>query len=319
MALVNDKLSKLFYSKLATKPYCSLDKRADRIRSKASAIKYPYIQPNPPHLCAWLVFDCDHQDTWRFDTMGLPVPNFIVMDKETLRHHIFYAIRDVYTTEKARKKPLEWLAAIERTFAFYLQADTQYVGLIAKNPAHSDWQTWFIHDHIYELAELADYKDLLPKQREQDISGFGRNCELFDNLRHWAYRNIHKHSVQSFPDAVLAKAEQLNVFAPPLSFNEVKSIAKSVTKYTERNRDYFEKRYGRKIGLNPELDLKTKQELGAAYTNQKRTEATQESVEKAIKVIKDKGLKLTQKAVVEHSGLHRNTVSKYKDLIKASK
>lgn len=316
---VNEKLEELFYSKLATKPYCSLEKKADRIRSKASAIKYPYIQPNPPHLCAWLVFDCDHQDTWRFDTVGLPVPNFIVMDKETLRHHIFYAIRDVYTTEKARKKPLEWLAAIERTFAFYLQADTQYVGLIAKNPAHSDWQTWFIHDHIYELAELADYKDLLPKQREQDISGFGRNCELFDNLRHWAYRNIHKHSVQSFPDAVLAKAEQLNVFAPPLPFNEVKSIAKSVTKYTERNRDYFEKRYGRKIGLNPELDLKTKQELGAAYTNQKRTEATQESVEKAIKSIKDKGLKLTQKAVVEHSGLHRNTVSKYKDLIKASK
>lgn len=308
---VNEKLEELFYSKLATKPYCSLEKKADRIRSKASAIKYPYIQPNPPHLCAWLVFDCDHQDTWRFDIVGLPVPNFIVMDKETLRHHIFYAIRDVYTTEKARKKPLEWLAAIERTFAFYLQADTQYVGLIAKNPAHSDWQTWFIHDHIYELAELADYKDLLPKPRECDISGFGRNCELFDNLRHWAYRNIHKHSVQSFPEAVSAKAEQLNVFAPPLPFGEVKSIAKSVTKYCERNRSYFEGRYGRKIGLNPELDLQTKQSLAAMHTANAKAEATRAKIQSAVDSLLADGKKATQKAAQETSGVGIATVKRY--------
>lgn len=305
-----------FYDNLAIKPYCSLEKRADRIRAKASAIKYPYIQPNPPHLCAWLVFDCDHSDTWRFDTVGLPVPNFIVMDKETLRHHIFYAIRGVYTTEKARKKPLEWLAAIERTFAFYLQADTQYVGLIAKNPAHSDWHTWAIHNHVYELAELADYKDLLPKPRERDISGFGRNCELFDNLRHWAYRNIHKHSVQSFSGAVLSKAEQLNVFTPALPFSEIKSIAKSVTKYCERNRSYFEKRYGRKIGLNPDLDLQTKQELGAAYTNQKRTEAVLSKMNQAFNTLISQDKKITQKAVQELSGVSIATVKRHWKTIK---
>lgn len=308
---VNEKLEELFYSKLATKPYCSLEKKADRIRSKASAIKYPYIQPNPPHLCAWLVFDCDHSDTWRFDAVGLPTPNFIVIDKQTLRHHIFYAIRDVYTTEKARKKPLEWLAAIERTFAFYLQADTQYVGLIAKNPAHTDWHTWCIHDHVYDLAELADYKDLIPKPREQDISGFGRNCELFDNLRHWSYRNIHKHSTQSFPDAVLAKAEQLNVFAPPLPFSEVKSIAKSVTKYTERNRDYFEKRYGRKIGLNPELDLQTKQSLGAMHTANVKADSTRAKIQASVDSLLAQGKKATQKAVAELSGVSLKTVKRH--------
>jgi uncharacterized membrane-anchored protein YhcB (DUF1043 family) len=313
---VNNKLEELFYSKLATKPYCSLGKRADLIRSKASAIKYPYIQPNPPHLCAWLVFDCDHKDTWRFDAVGLPVPNFIVMDKETLRHHIFYAIRDVYTTEKARKKPLDWLAAIERTFAFYLQADTQYVGLIAKNPSHSDWHTWSIHDHIYELAELADYKDLLPKPREQDISGFGRNCELFDNLRHWSYRNIHKHSVQSFPEAVLSKAEQLNVFAPALAFSEVKSIAKSVTKYTERNRNYFEKRYGRKIGLNPELDLQTKQSLGAMHTANMKADATRGKIQGVVDTLLADGRKVTQKVVQESSGVGIATVKRYWNQVK---
>ncbi|HCG8027591.1 TPA: replication initiation protein [Vibrio parahaemolyticus] len=308
---VSENLEELFYSKLATKPYCSFDKKADRIRSKASAIKYPYIQPNPPHLCAWLVFDCDHSDIWRFETVGIAVPNFIVMDKETLRHHIFYAIKDVYTTEKARKKPLDWLAAIERTFAFYLQADTQYVGLIAKNPAHSSWKTWCIHDHVYDLAELADYKDLLPKPRECDISGFGRNCELFDNLRHWSYRNIHKHSTQSFPDAVLSKAEQLNVFAPPLPFGEVKSIAKSVTKYCERNRAYFEKRYGRKIGLNPELDLQTKQSLGAMHTANVKADATRAKIQASVDSLLAQGNKATQKAVAELSKVSLRTVKTY--------
>nr|MBJ6870701.1 replication initiation protein [Vibrio cholerae] len=77
-------------------------------------------------------------------------------------------------TGRPRGLPLASCAANARTFAYYLQADTQYVGLISKNPAHDDWRTWFIHDHVYDLAELANYKELQPKPREQDISGFGR-------------------------------------------------------------------------------------------------------------------------------------------------
>nr|WP_306309121.1 MULTISPECIES: primase C-terminal domain-containing protein [unclassified Vibrio] len=151
----------------------------------------------------------------------------------------------------------------------------------------------------------------MPKPRECDISGFGRNCELFDNLRHWAYRNIHKHSVQSFPEAVSAKAEQLNVFAPPLPFGEVKSIAKSVTKYCERNRSYFEDRYGRKIGLNPELDLQTKQSLAAMHTANAKAEATRAKIQSAVDSLLADGKKATQKAAQETSGVGIATVKRY--------
>lgn len=313
---LTNQLKAQFYNNLATKPYCSLEKRADRIRAKSSAIKYPYVQPNPPHMCAWLVFDCDHNDILKFESVGLPVPNMITYDANSLRHHIFYAIQAVYTTDKARKKPLEYLAAIERTYQFYLQADTQYVGLIAKNPFHQDWKTWFFHSQVYDLGELADVKDLLPKPREQDISGYGRNCELFDQLRHWSYRNIHKYSVQSFPEAVIAKAEQLNVFAPPLPFSEVKSIAKSVTKYCERNRTYFEGRYGRKIGLNPELDLQTKQSLGAMHTANAKAEGTKSKIQSAVDSLLADDKKVTQKAVQESVGCGIATVKRYWKQIK---
>lgn len=310
------KLQSRFYDKLATKPYCSNQKMANLIRSKSSAINYPYIQPNPPHLAAWLIFDCDHSNIHQFENAGLPYPNMICINKETNKHHVYYAIQDVYTTEKARQKPLKWLAAIERTFLLHLKADPGYAGLMSKNPFHDDWRTWLLHDHVYELAELDDYKDLIKKEYEAEVSGFGRNCDLFDSVRFWAYRNIHKYSSHTFADAVLSKAESLNQFAQPLEYSGVKSIAKSITRYTERNRSYFEDRYGRKIGLNPALDLKTKQSLGAEYSASIKSDSTQAKIRSAIDELTAKDVKPTQKAVAEHVGVSLKTVKRHWKAVK---
>jgi len=42
------------------KPYCSDDKTARNIRPFLSALKRSYIQPNPPHLRVWSIYDVDY-------------------------------------------------------------------------------------------------------------------------------------------------------------------------------------------------------------------------------------------------------------------
>jgi hypothetical protein len=44
----------------------------------------------------------------------------------------------------------------------------------------------------FELDELADYVDLenKPKKSENEVSGLGRNCMMFDVVRKWAYKAI---------------------------------------------------------------------------------------------------------------------------------
>jgi hypothetical protein len=313
-----EELRERFFSKLATKPYCSFKKRADKIRIKSIAFKHPYVQTNPPHLCAWLVFDCDHDQLKTFEEAGLPAPNMICIDKKTKFHHIYYAVKDVYTTSKARTKPLNWLAAIQRTYCFHLNADIKYVGLIAKNPFHSDWETIFFHSNVYDLEELSSYKKLIPKPRsvatdltsaDTSLEGYSRHCHLFDMLRWWSYRNINKYEPEPFIDAVLDVALRMNKnLIPPLLFSSVKSTAKSVSKYTERRRDSFEKKYERTIGLNPELDLKTKQSLGAAYSSDIKANKTRFKIIASYKLLVSLGKKPTQSAVSEHSKVSLRTV-----------
>ena len=50
-----------FREQLPRRPYCTDDLSAGLvIRSRDQAARYRYIQPNPPGLACWLVFDVDH-------------------------------------------------------------------------------------------------------------------------------------------------------------------------------------------------------------------------------------------------------------------
>ncbi|MBM5152271.1 replication initiation protein, partial [Vibrio parahaemolyticus] len=61
---------------LPNKPYCSDDKTARLIRTQRYALKEPYIQLNPPSMCAWLIFDIDEpfQGEYAWERHNLPVP-----------------------------------------------------------------------------------------------------------------------------------------------------------------------------------------------------------------------------------------------------
>ncbi len=100
------------------------------------------------------------------------------------------------------------------------------------------WKTWNIHNNKYDLAELADYVDL-PKAGEiENIqTGIGRNCDLFENGRKWAYKAVRDfREDKSYQNFLSAAYNQLlgfnNNFLSPLSANEVFSTAKSISKWT---------------------------------------------------------------------------------------
>ena len=91
----------------------------------------------------------------------------------------------------------------------------------------------------YTLAELADYLDLEPlypqtKQEPANDSGYGRNCSLFEELRHLAYQCKTK-SFNAIVRYLKPIAEKMNQrFDVPLNPNEVKHIIRSIARYCAR-------------------------------------------------------------------------------------
>jgi hypothetical protein len=93
---------------------------------------------------------------------------------------------------------------------------------------------------LYDLGWLADYVDLsaYSNQRRMPDYGLGRNCNLFDYLRNWAYKAIRQGwpNYEQWYEACLTRAEGYNVknFKTPLPSGETKATAKSVANFTHK-------------------------------------------------------------------------------------
>ncbi|MCA6722196.1 replication initiation protein [Vibrio sp. 1409] len=314
-----NKLEQRVFQYLPYKAYCSSDKTASLIRNQKHAVCFPYIQINSPIQCAWLVFDCDHTDTLIYERAGLPMPNYIAVSPDSGKFHMAYAISPVYTSENARAKPLAYLAAIQRTYTELLQADKGYAGLMTKNPLHNDWRVIVLHYAQYDLGDLEDAVrgPLLPKPAKGCTSGYGRNCDLFDELRYYAYAHVkNATSNDSWFEHLLSVAESINAgFVPPMSYPEVRGIAKSVSKWTWQRRDSIRVKE-RKLKLDESQPLETRQSVGAHYAATVKAEATLTKLRLSYECLLAEGKKATQKAVQEHSGLGIATVKRYWNQVK---
>ena len=256
-----------FYQDLPKKPYCSYGKGTKTyIRSKKHAIQYPLIQVNHVHTVQYLIFDIDAPDAYlHFFDVNLPTPTWIAKNKKNGHCHVCYKLKTpVCKTANAKLKPLRYLASIEYTYAKKLGADLRYSGLLTKNPVDKDWEVTLLNPRPFELDELADYVDLenKPKKSENEVSGLGRNCIMFDVVRKWAYKAIRAcldDGYDSWYQKVLNMSINANgAFLDPLLYSEVKATAKSIAKWVWRNHHsaefqamFSEKqaRKGRKGGL----------------------------------------------------------------------
>ena len=231
----------IFYDDLAYKPYCAeyLDRGLD-ILPKREAIKRRYIQGNQPCMVNYLFFDLDHADSvLSWHTENLPIPYWTARNPENGHCHICYKLESPFpTTEIASIKPIRYASAIQAAYAKKLSSDTAYSRLITKNPLNKHWDVVFWSEQTYSLDYLADFVDLNDKLTvEERTQGLGRNCTIFDVVRHWGYRKVRTYlkentSYDAWFKAVLERVIKENEgFPEPLMYGELLQIAKSVSKW----------------------------------------------------------------------------------------
>ncbi|MGQ5525461.1 replication initiation protein [Chitinimonas sp. PSY-7] len=311
-------------------PRCSDDKTATRVRPREYAIRYPYMQVNRPGFVSWLIFDLDHKKAMIWEDAGLPAPNLIVRNRSTGHSHLYYAIPPVCTTEAARPKPVQYMKAVYEAFAARLEADTSFhSGPVAKTPGHPWWLTHEIHNHVYELGELADYVELASsnpwgKGPNLDAVSHSRHCILFEQLRFYAYsivnREREKGSYHTFNRLLEAFAHNKNSFRNQgfldnLPLSSIKATVKSVARWTWDRYTGCGRCHRGVMQLNPALPLHVRQKQSAERTHALRHKETESKVRLACHRLIQLGEKLTQLAIGRLAGLTRQTIAAYKHVI----
>lgn len=230
----------LFRQRLPRKPYHT-DALGDglRIRDVQRALAARYIQPNQPHHRYWLVYDVDRSGAaLDWSDRSAPPPTIVAQNPANGHAHLIYGLDvPVRTAPDAKSAPLRYAAAVDCALRALLDADPGYSGLICKNPLSPFWRVTEWEPRLYELGDLDSWLDLSgfsDRRKRLPDYGLGRNCNLFERLRQWAYRAIR----QGWPEygrwheAVLTRARAYNDFDTPLPESEVRATAKSVAKWT---------------------------------------------------------------------------------------
>lgn len=247
------KIGPLIYKSLPPRPYVAERKGSTYRETKRNAIlkDYPYIQLNPSNRCSVLVFDCD-TDIGMLDWSQIPSPNLIIRHKDadkSYKTHLFYVLENgVPLSDMQTEKQETLFYIVKKALTTMLKADTSYSGLLAKNPFSYSWIAVTCNNEPYTLKELRQWidddtaNDILDSKRIENNAQFreafavaGRNCNVFEHLRLWAYANIHLYhdrGEESFHAACYEHACMINDFASPLPTNEIKNISKSVARWT---------------------------------------------------------------------------------------
>jgi len=309
-------------------PRCSDNKTATRVRPREYAVRYPYMQVNRPGMVSWLIFDLDHSNPLIWEEEGLPTPNLVVTNRKNGHSHLYYAIPPVCTSEHARSGPIQYMRAVYEAMAARLRADPSYSGPVAKTPGHPWWSTWEIHNHEYELGELADYVELTVKPwstgPDLDAVSHSRHCLLFEDLRFYAYSIVNREREQgtytSFNRLLEVYAFNKNNFrkhgfAMNLTASQVKATVKSVSRWTWDCYTGNSRCHRGVMNFDKSLPLKERQRLSAERTHRERQKSTESKIRSACKTIQKNGDKITQIAIAVESGLSRQTVANYKHIL----
>lgn len=305
-----------FYDVLPARPYCSIAKDGKAlILDKSKAVNLPYIQPNHPLFANSLVFDVDEKagrcafTAWQ--EHNLPPPNVIIKNpcKDSC-HYVYFLSAGVALTDR-NDKARRYLSAIYARMCELLDADSSYSGSRMKNPLSRKHDVFVNGATPYALAQLADKLDLdeIPKkpkkaQKQAPAGYIGRNCAMFDYLRHFSYRASNM-SFDSLMYYLLSLGEQYNndcFTHNPLHGNELGHICNSIARFCKSARfgrysaNFIEKqRHRGTLGDSSKGGLARSQSYDRKREQAKAMFAT--------------GAKIS--AIAKSLGVHRNSVSKW--------
>ena len=240
----NSPLRASFPDLIPSKPYCAdlLDEGL-QIRKRVEALKRRHIQFNGPASFQWMVHDIDRPLAYfAHEDANLPAPNVIMVNQSNGHAHSAYLLGNPVARHNfARIEPLRFFAAVERGVARRLEADPHYAGLIAKNPLSDRWKVEWRRDEPYSLSDLESHlfqRDMRFDPSPKLTFGAGRNVTVFDELRSIAYREVRRFKSDGASwDAWFSRLEAVAVginrqFPRPLNASSVRSITKSVAKWT---------------------------------------------------------------------------------------
>ena len=204
---------------------------------------FPYCSVNPANSYNSIVLDYD-KNWLDLDWDKLPVPNVAVINPKNNHAHFFYLLKaGVHKNPSSSGKALRFLSDTAEKMTYWTGSDFAFTGNLGKNAMSEVWAVAIQRLKPYDLAELSDWFETIPKETVRRCIAKARvesrNCAVFDTVREWAYKNYHKFikcEFQAFFSAVRDKADrENNYFDSPLTDNEVKGIAKSIAKWVWNN------------------------------------------------------------------------------------
>lgn len=290
-----------------------------RIRPYSHAPRYPYIQAQSPTRAYRIVIDVDRDIAaltrareWQA-VLNCPEPNYVLLNPKNGHGHLFFELATgVALYDGARRKPIEYLAEVERVLTAVFDGDVGYAGYLCKNAQYKGWELVPGRLEPYTLGELYEYE--APRRDDKQTSknaqekieaatGLGRNCALFTGLRYWAYSAVHEYAeLHAWHEATRSHAESLNVFPVQLQASEVRAIARSVAKWTWS-----------KLGQDPATRAAfiERQRFKQTKQAEKKRAVTTTQVVMAIAKLRSEGKRVSKSAVAREIGCSQQNLSKH--------
>lgn len=300
-----------FVDRLPRRPYCSNDLATGLVvRDRATATGMKYLQHNPPGVVCHLVVDCDYPGAaLAADDVNLPMPTATVENPDNKHAHHIYTLK----VPAASEKPQRFARAMREALRVALGGDPAFTGLIGKNPLSSAWSTQW-GPKLYQLDELAEYmpkvkRAALPGRWSADYADRGRNCRMFEMLRHIAYAEVGTMLTESALALQLSLvADQANgALSDPLPHRELSAVVRSISKWVWARRTTITGRRGGRVRLLLPRDMTTPDRLkaGAAYTARRKSERTAAKIAAARETLKASGERATVAAICRLAGITR--------------
>lgn len=219
---------------------------------REEALTRRYIAARTPSIRLGLVLDVDDDRArWAAGNADLPEPTVMTINPATEHAHLWWLLKTpVYTMQAARLGPLRLFDRVNRGLvSSVVGADQGYTAQLTQNPVHPHWTTVWGPTEPYSLKGLATaLGDRFPEPFREGRKTLvrtetGRNVELFDRTRGWAYNEIRR---QHFPPievwqqivtdfaALTNLALDANAGIGPMSSSEATQIGKSVAHWTHR-------------------------------------------------------------------------------------
>lgn len=156
------------------------------------------------------IVDCDHEDYFAWLSVpNLPQPTYTIKNKSNDKHHHIWLLENPIplvgkeNRQIAKDNLLHYLKNIQDGLTIALDGDTDYRGIISKNPLNSELFEVIIWDNTIPFYSLADLKDvavkgingntLILKNVNQEVASRGRNSRIFEFTRLSAYQIAHRH------------------------------------------------------------------------------------------------------------------------------